>query len=105
VTGVQTCALPICPCHIEMGPIRQAEKWLEHYRAICEERFQKLDGLLADFQQTDKHEATREKRASTKKKASGKKGVGNRKATPKKSAGKNTPAKKKGAGKRKGSGR
>jgi DNA-binding transcriptional ArsR family regulator len=34
------------PCRLETKPLSEATGWLEHYRALFEARFQRLDDLL-----------------------------------------------------------
>jgi DNA-binding transcriptional ArsR family regulator len=36
-------------CRIEPKPLAEADEWLEGYRRIWEERFQRLDGLLEEM--------------------------------------------------------
>lgn len=38
------------PCRIAAQPLAEANQWLERYRALWEESFQKLDQLLANMQ-------------------------------------------------------
>lgn len=48
------------PCRIEAQPLAEANEWLERYRQIWEENFQRLDALL------DELKAQKKKRGSTK---------------------------------------
>lgn len=41
------------PCRIEAGPLEEANRWLEHYRAFWEGSFQRLDGLLERMKQAE----------------------------------------------------
>lgn len=38
------------PCRLEPAPLADATGWLEHYRALFEARFQRLDALLEEMQ-------------------------------------------------------
>lgn len=38
------------PCHIEAKPLAAADEWLEKYRDLWEESFQRLDALLDEMQ-------------------------------------------------------
>jgi DNA-binding transcriptional ArsR family regulator len=38
------------PCRIEAAPLAAANDWLEHYRAIWDSNFQRLDHLLEELQ-------------------------------------------------------
>ncbi len=38
------------PCRIEMAPLAQANGWLEEYRRVWEQNFQRLDHLLETLQ-------------------------------------------------------
>lgn len=37
------------PCRLETRPLSDATGWLEHYRALFEARFQRLDALLEEM--------------------------------------------------------
>jgi DNA-binding transcriptional ArsR family regulator len=37
------------PCRLETKPLADATGWLEHYRALFEARFHRLDGLLEEM--------------------------------------------------------
>ena len=37
------------PCRLETQPLSDATGWLEHYRALFEARFQRLDALLEEM--------------------------------------------------------
>jgi DNA-binding transcriptional ArsR family regulator len=50
------------PCRIESEPLREANRWLEDYRAIWEANYQRLDNLL----ETLKAARTPRKRARAK---------------------------------------
>lgn len=38
------------PCRLEVRPLREAAEWLESYRERWDERFGRLDGLLAELE-------------------------------------------------------
>ena len=42
------------PCRIEAKPLAEADDWLEEYRRIWEENFQRLDALLEELKTQDK---------------------------------------------------
>jgi DNA-binding transcriptional ArsR family regulator len=50
------------PCRLETKPLSEATGWLEHYRALFEARFQRLDDLLEEM----KAERTQHKPAKRK---------------------------------------
>jgi DNA-binding transcriptional ArsR family regulator len=39
------------PCRIEAGPLKDISEWIEHYRIIWEERFDRLDAYLKVVQE------------------------------------------------------
>ena len=41
------------PCHLEAGVFDLMTKWIERYRREAEERFARLDAVLADMEQTE----------------------------------------------------
>lgn len=41
------------PCRIEAGPLEEANRWLERYRAFWEGSFQRLDGLLDEMKKAE----------------------------------------------------
>ena len=45
------------PRRIEARPLAEASGWLERYRAIWEQNFQRLDALLEDVQRASAHPA------------------------------------------------
>ena len=53
------------PRRIEGRPLAEASGWLERYRAVWEQNFQRLDGLLEELQRTPP--AGRRERKRTKK--------------------------------------
>lgn len=42
------------PCRIEAKPLAQATDWLENYRKLWEQNFQRLDGLLEELKAMEK---------------------------------------------------
>ncbi|WP_284735626.1 ArsR/SmtB family transcription factor [Dongia deserti] len=47
------------PCRIEGKPLADISEWLENYRRIWEENFQRLDALLEELQAPEKKTAPR----------------------------------------------
>ena len=41
------------PCRLEVGPLKDAGTWVERYRQMWEQRFDRLDGYLRELQQQD----------------------------------------------------
>jgi hypothetical protein len=39
------------PCRIKAEPLKDAADWVEQYRALWEERFDRLDGYLKELKQ------------------------------------------------------
>lgn len=44
------------PVHLEMGAFDLMDEWVERYRRQAEERYQRLDRVLAAMNDTDEHE-------------------------------------------------
>ena len=42
------------PCRIEAGPLAEADKWLEGYRRMWDDRIQRLDAVLEDLKAKNK---------------------------------------------------
>jgi DNA-binding transcriptional ArsR family regulator len=42
------------PCRIEAGPLKDVSEWVEHYRNIWEQRFDRLDDYLRDLKAKEK---------------------------------------------------
>jgi len=42
------------PCRLEVGPLKDAADWLEHYRHFWDDSFARLDEYLADLQTGEK---------------------------------------------------
>ncbi|MBS1582018.1 MAG: winged helix-turn-helix transcriptional regulator [Bacteroidetes bacterium] len=45
------------PCRLEVAPLREADEWIEQYRRMWEERFDRLDAYLQELQAKEKVEA------------------------------------------------
>src|SRR5438105_8138309 len=45
------------PCRLQAGPLKQADEWIEKYRAHWEERFDRLDKYLSDLQEEQRKQA------------------------------------------------
>jgi DNA-binding transcriptional ArsR family regulator len=50
------------PCRIEVRPLAEANLWLEHYRRIWEQNYQRLDALLGELQAGQRPPTSRKKR-------------------------------------------
>jgi DNA-binding transcriptional ArsR family regulator len=37
------------PCRLEAGPLKEVAQWVEHYRHLCEESFDRLDEYLSEL--------------------------------------------------------
>jgi DNA-binding transcriptional ArsR family regulator len=42
------------PCRIEAGPLKEVDEWVERYRRIWEEQFDRLDDYLRELQEKEK---------------------------------------------------
>jgi len=42
------------PCRIEAGPLKEVDEWVERYRRIWEEKFDRLDDYLRELQRKEK---------------------------------------------------
>ena len=42
------------PCKLEVAPLREADDWIEQYRAMWEARFDRLDAYLQELQAKEK---------------------------------------------------
>lgn len=42
------------PCRLEAAPLREADEWIEQYRRMWEERFDRLDAYLQELQAKEK---------------------------------------------------
>src|ERR1700732_4287812 len=42
------------PCRLEAGPLKDASKWLEHYRRFWEQSFDRLEEYLREVQKKEK---------------------------------------------------
>lgn len=46
------------PCRLEVAPLREADEWIEQYRRMWEERFDRLDAYLQELQAKEKDGTT-----------------------------------------------
>ena len=42
------------PCRLEAAPLKDVAAWVENYRRVWEQRFDRLDGYLRELQQKEK---------------------------------------------------
>jgi len=42
------------PCRLEAGPLKEVDEWVERYRRIWEEKFDRLDDYLLELQRKEK---------------------------------------------------
>jgi len=49
------------PCRIEAGPLKEVDEWVERYRRIWEEQFDRLDDYLLKLQRKEKKHGKRPK--------------------------------------------
>ena len=49
------------PCRLEAAPLRDANTWIEHYRAFWEASFDALDDVLEDLKATERRSKRKEK--------------------------------------------
>jgi DNA-binding transcriptional ArsR family regulator len=42
------------PCRLEAGPLKEVDEWVERYRRIWEEKFDRLDDYLLELQRREK---------------------------------------------------
>src|SRR5213078_4128829 len=47
------------PCRIEVQALKPVDEWLENYRRLWEERFDRLDDYLRELQAQEKQKGTR----------------------------------------------
>jgi DNA-binding transcriptional ArsR family regulator len=45
------------PCRLEAGPLKDAAKWIEHYRRFWEQSFDRLEVYLREVQKKEKKNA------------------------------------------------
>jgi DNA-binding transcriptional ArsR family regulator len=45
------------PCRLEAGPLKDAAKWIEHYRRFWEQSFDRLEAYLREVQKKEKKNA------------------------------------------------
>ena len=57
------------PCELKAEPLREADAWIEQYRQVWEERFDRLDAYLMELQaKSAESKVATTKKAKTKKK-------------------------------------
>jgi DNA-binding transcriptional ArsR family regulator len=49
------------PCRLEAGPLKDVAEWAEHYRAVWEQRFDRLDSYLQDLKAKEKKDARKQR--------------------------------------------
>jgi DNA-binding transcriptional ArsR family regulator len=49
------------PCRLRARPLKEVADWVEHYRLLWEERFDRLDDYLRELQKKDKTNETKRK--------------------------------------------
>lgn len=42
------------PCRLDPAPLKAADEWIERYRSLWEERFDRLDSYLKELQENEK---------------------------------------------------
>jgi DNA-binding transcriptional ArsR family regulator len=47
------------PCKIEAQPLGEATQWLEHYRELWEQRYERLDAVLDELKALEKKKSKR----------------------------------------------
>ncbi len=50
------------PCRLEAGPIKEVADWAERYRAVWEQRFNRLDTYLQQLKAKEKRYARKQRR-------------------------------------------
>jgi len=50
------------PCRLEPTPLRDIDGWLANYRALFEEQYEALDGVLEDLKERERSRAKRKRR-------------------------------------------
>ena len=56
---VRGCEAQWRPCRLEAGPLKEVADWTEHYRAIWEQRFDRLDTYLQQLKAKEKKNGRR----------------------------------------------
>jgi hypothetical protein len=44
------------PCRLSAGPLKEVDDWVERYRGLWEERFDRLDDYLRELQDKEKND-------------------------------------------------
>jgi DNA-binding transcriptional ArsR family regulator len=50
------------PCRLEAGPLKEASKWIEHYRRFWEQSFDRLEDYLREVQKQEKKNGRKKQR-------------------------------------------
>jgi DNA-binding transcriptional ArsR family regulator len=50
------------PCRLEAGPLKDASKWIEHYRRFWEQSFDRLEEYLREVQKKEKTNGRKKQR-------------------------------------------
>ena len=50
------------PCRLEAAPLKEVAEWTERYRAVWEQRFDRLDTYLQDLKTKEKRHARKRKK-------------------------------------------
>ena len=50
------------PCRIEAAPLKEVAEWTERYRAVWEQRFDRLDAYLQELKEKEKRHARKRKK-------------------------------------------
>ena len=49
------------PCRLEAGPLKDVAEWAEHYRALWEQRLDRLDSYLQELKAKEKRDGRRKR--------------------------------------------
>jgi DNA-binding transcriptional ArsR family regulator len=50
------------PCRLEAAPLKDVAAWVENYRRVWEQRFDRLDGYLRELQKKEKKDGRKPRR-------------------------------------------
>jgi DNA-binding transcriptional ArsR family regulator len=50
------------PCRLEAGPLKEVAEWTERYRAVWEQRFDRLDAYLQELKAKEKRHGRKRKK-------------------------------------------
>ena len=51
------------PCRLEAAPLKDVAAWVENYRRVWEQRFDRLDGYLHELQKKEKKDARKPRKS------------------------------------------